>query len=131
MIVWSNGCFDVLHVGHVRMLEYARSLGTKLVVGVDKDIRVRSNKGENRPFNNEDDRVEMLKSLKCVDEVVKFSTDQELLQAILDSGAEIVVVGEEYTGRVIMPEHLIFVPFTRQSNYSSTRVIDDIIRSRN
>ena len=53
--VWTNGCFDVLHRGHIEMFKYARSLGTRLIVGVDSDRRVKESKGTGRPFNNVND----------------------------------------------------------------------------
>ena len=54
--VWTNGCFDVLHRGHIEMLKYAKSLGDKLIVGLDTDDKVRLAKGPNRPFNTLEDR---------------------------------------------------------------------------
>jgi D-beta-D-heptose 7-phosphate kinase/D-beta-D-heptose 1-phosphate adenosyltransferase len=77
-IIWTNGCFDVLHRGHIELLKYAKSLGDWLVVGIDTDERVKNSKGESRPFNNIEDRVAMLESIKYVDEVVVFDTDCEL-----------------------------------------------------
>ena len=66
--VWTNGCFDILHIGHLKMLEYAKSKGDYLVVGIDTDARVKQLKGEDRPFNNEDDRKNFLLSIKFVDD---------------------------------------------------------------
>ena len=74
-IIWTNGCFDVLHRGHIELFKYAKSLGDYLVVGIDDDERVRASKGPLRPINNLEDRVEMLESIKYIDEVVPFSTD--------------------------------------------------------
>ena len=69
-----NGCFDLLHVGHIEMLEYAKSMCDHLVVAVDTDQRVRQSKGPTRPFNNVDDRQRMLIALRAVDETACFST---------------------------------------------------------
>jgi D-beta-D-heptose 7-phosphate kinase/D-beta-D-heptose 1-phosphate adenosyltransferase len=66
-LVFTNGCFDLLHVGHVRYLQAARALGDALVVAVNGDDSVRALKGPNRPINNEADRAEILASLACVD----------------------------------------------------------------
>src|SRR5438552_14143779 len=71
-IVATNGCFDVLHVGHVRYLQAARALGELLVVGVNSDSSVRELKGPNRPLVPEDERAELLAALECVDYVSIF-----------------------------------------------------------
>lgn len=73
VIVTTNGCFDVLHVGHLRYLEAARTLGDCLIVGVNSDISVQALKGEDRPLVPEDERAEMLAGLACVDYVTIFS----------------------------------------------------------
>lgn len=72
-LVVTNGCFDLLHVGHVRYLEAARALGDALAVGVNGDASVRALKGESRPLNNEKDRAETLAALRAVDYVAIFS----------------------------------------------------------
>jgi len=73
VVVTTNGCFDVLHVGHLRYLQAARQLGDLLVVGVNSDDSVRALKGKNRPLVPEDERAEMLAGLECVDYVTIFS----------------------------------------------------------
>src|SRR5437879_3850254 len=72
MVVWTNGCFDLLHVGHVRNLQAARSCGDVLVVGVNSDASVRQLKGPGRPLVPAAQRVEVLAALECVDYVVVF-----------------------------------------------------------
>lgn len=72
-LVFTNGCFDLLHAGHVRYLEQARSLGDALAVGLNGDRSVRELKGEGRPLNTELDRAEVLAALRCVDYVVIFA----------------------------------------------------------
>lgn len=81
-LVFTNGCFDILHAGHVRYLQEARRMGDALVVGINSDESVRRLKGEERPFNQLDDRCEVLAALECVDLVVPFSEDtpEELIQ---------------------------------------------------
>ena len=74
-IVSTNGCFDILHVGHVRYLQKSASLGDILVVCLNSDASVKRLKGESRPLNNENDRAEVLASLGCVDFVVIFNED--------------------------------------------------------
>jgi rfaE bifunctional protein nucleotidyltransferase chain/domain len=74
-VVTTNGCFDLLHVGHVRFLKAARALGDVLIVGLNTDRSVRKLKGEKRPIQSEDDRAEILSSLGCVDYVCLFDED--------------------------------------------------------
>ena len=80
-VVFTNGCFDILHVGHLRTLQDARAQGDLLIVGVNSDASVRAIKGPTRPVNSQDDRAELLGGLACVDYVVFFeeSTPLELL----------------------------------------------------
>ena len=83
-LVFTNGCFDLLHAGHVRYLQQARQLGHALAVGLNNDDSVRGLKGEGRPLNPEDDRAEVLAALGCVDDVVIFEGKRatNLLQAV-------------------------------------------------
>ena len=83
-IVLANGCFDLLHVGHVRYLEGAKTLGGKLIVAVNSDRQARILKGESRPFMLENERAELVRALKCVDAVTIFDepTVEELIRAI-------------------------------------------------
>ena len=74
-VVFTNGCFDILHVGHLRYMNEAKELGDILVVGVNSDDSVRRLKGPTRPINNENDRAEMLCGLKAVDYAVIFTED--------------------------------------------------------
>lgn len=74
-IVTTNGCFDIIHVGHVRYLKQAKALGDVLVVGLNSDSSVKKLKGENRPVNGENDRAEVLSALDSVDYVVIFGED--------------------------------------------------------
>ena len=74
-VVCTNGCFDILHVGHVRYLEKTKSFADYMIVLLNSDKSVRSIKGEGRPINCEDDRAEILCALKCVDFVVLFDED--------------------------------------------------------
>ncbi len=84
VIVLANGCFDLFHVGHIRYLQGAKQFGDILVVGLNSDDQVRSQKGNNRPFMPEDERAEMVSALRFVDFVTIFSepTVEELIRAI-------------------------------------------------
>jgi rfaE bifunctional protein nucleotidyltransferase chain/domain len=77
-VVFTNGVFDLLHPGHVRYLSDARRLGDALIIGVNSDRSVRANKGDNRPINRADERVEILLALEFVDAVVVFDEDTPL-----------------------------------------------------
>ena len=95
-IVFTNGCFDILHVGHVRYLTTAKSFGDVLIVGLNTDESVKMLKGENRPINNEKDRAEVLLGLKAVDYVVLFGerTAENLVSEIRPN---VYVKGADYT----------------------------------
>ena len=95
-LVFTNGCFDLLHAGHVRYLQQARRLGDALVVGLNSDRSVRELKGEGRPLNSQDDRAEVLAALGCVDYVVIFEGKRatELLRAVRP---HIYAKGGDYT----------------------------------
>lgn len=130
-VVFTNGCFDLLHPGHVRSLESALSLGDLLVVGVNGDASVRTNKTDGRPIIPAEERAELLAAMQCVDYVVIFDepTPRELIARILpdvlvkggDWGADEIVGREDVEaagGRVVSAE---VVP-----GYSTTGIIDKI-----
>lgn len=124
-IVWTNGCFDVLHRGHIELFKYAKSLGDWLVVGIDTDERVKTAKGDSRPFNTIGDRVAMLESIKYIDEIRTFDADDELDTQVLLSGAEIIVVGSDYKNKeVIGSRHAQEIKFfDRIEGYSTTKIL--------
>jgi rfaE bifunctional protein nucleotidyltransferase chain/domain len=95
-LVFTNGCFDLLHAGHVRYLQQARELGDALAVGLNSDRSVRELKGEGRPVNAQDDRAEVLAALGCVDFVVIFDGKRatEVLRAVRP---HIYAKGGDYT----------------------------------
>ena len=126
-IIWSNGCYDILHRGHLELLKYARSLGDKLVVGIDSDKKVRKSKGEGRPVNNQDDRKFFLESLIYVDEVVIFNTAEELEGRVESIRPKFIVIGSDYKNRkVVGGEHarsgVKF--FERIGEYSTTNILN-------
>ena len=75
--VWVNGCFDILHIGHLELLKYAKTMGDILLVGVDSDAKVKKDKGKTRPFNKLSDRIKMLEFLRPVDKVYSFNTIED------------------------------------------------------
>ena len=124
-----NGTFDILHRGHVMMLEYARSLGSELLVCIDTDRRIRELKGPTRPINNESDRVFMLESLRCVSRVSVFDDVDDLIDQIKQYKPDIMVKGSDYQGHSVVGE--AFVPqviyYDRIEQYSTTKTIQHII----
>ncbi len=104
-IVFSNGCFDILHIGHVKYLEEAKSYGDILILGLNSDESVRRLKGKSRPVNSEDDRAYILASLEAVDYVVKFydDTPYELIKAVQP---HILVKGGDYAGKDVVGQDI-------------------------
>lgn len=97
-VVFANGCFDLLHEGHIRLLLAARKLGGVLVVGLNSDASVRNLKGLGRPKCPLDTRILSLEALQCVDHIVVFDSEEELLEIIRNLRPQFVVKGEEYQG---------------------------------
>jgi D-glycero-beta-D-manno-heptose 1-phosphate adenylyltransferase len=132
-LVFTNGCFDILHPGHVRMLEKARSLGDTLIVGINSDSSVQVIKGPQRPLIPEDERAELLAALEAVDFVTVFDepTPRELIAAILlavlvkgsDWGPDEIVGREEVEAA---GGEVISIPL--EAGYSTTKLIERIRR---
>ena len=127
--VFVNGTFDILHRGHLELLNYAKSLGEYVVVGIDSDRRVRKMKGPNRPVNSADDRGLMLVNLKSVDEVRFFANDRELENMVKDVKPDVMVVGSDWKGKSVIGSYwaadLKF--FDRIEDYATTNTIQRII----
>ena len=123
--IFTNGCFDVLHRGHLELFEYAKSLGY-LYVGVDSDEKVRRNKGGDRPYNTLDDRVKMLESLRFVDEVRSFDSKKGLKDLIKEIEPDIMVIGSDWRGKkVVGQEHAKELRFfERIQGYSTTDILE-------
>lgn len=123
-----NGTFDILHRGHIELLEYAKSLGDRLLVCIDSDRRVKELKGDTRPVNNQYDRAYMLTALKCVDLVWTFDSAEELIDQIKLFKPDIMVKGSDYRGKPIVGEHLIkeMKFYDLVSEYSTTNIIQRI-----
>jgi len=100
-IVFTNGCFDILHVGHVKYLQVAKSFGDVLIVGLNSDASVRALKGPSRPVNSENDRAYILAALESVDYVVKFGDDTpyELIKMLRP---DVLVKGGDYEGKAVV-----------------------------
>ena len=130
--VFVNGAFDVLHSGHLDMLDYASSLGDHLLVAIDTDTRIEYNKGKGRPFNKLSIRKRLMMSLKPVNSVAVFNTDQELVDLIRRFEPDIMVKGSDWKGKPIIGEEyckkVIF--YERTNGESTTKTIQDFIDRR-
>lgn len=124
-----NGTFDIVHTGHVYLLNFARRLGTNLLVAIDSDRRVKELKGANRPINSELERKLLLENLKSVDQVEIFDTDEELIDII--KTCAIMVKGSDYINQPIIGKNLVpVIFFERVNGYSTTNKIESIIGGR-
>lgn len=132
MKIFVNGTFDLLHVGHLQLLNFAKSYGDYLIVAIDTDDRVREKKGSTRPIHNQDERSFFLRMLKPVDQVEMFSTDQELEKLIKGFNPDIMIVGSDWKGKPVIgsqyAKRLIF--FDRIGDYATTKTIQNIIDRR-
>jgi rfaE bifunctional protein nucleotidyltransferase chain/domain len=126
MIVFTNGCFDLIHRGHIELLKFSKSLGSRVIVGLNSDESVKKLKGAERPVNNQEDRKLILESLRYVDEVVIFNeeTPYNLIKKIKPN---IIVKGGDYTIDKVVGNKLAEVRiFKYVKNYSSTKIIQNI-----
>jgi len=136
-IVATNGCFDLLHVGHVRYLQSARALGDLLVIGLNGDRSVRELKGAGRPITTESDRAEILAALECVD-VVTIFPEARATKFLATVRPAIYVKGGDYTAETLDQEERVFlkqigaairlIPF--QEGYSTSELLVQICKSR-
>ena len=124
-----NGTFDILHRGHIELLNYAKGLGEYLLVCIDSDALVSFKKGPDRPINNQWERMLMLKNLKAVDDVWIFNSDIELENQLWEYKPDIMVKGSDYRNKPIVGaefcDEINF--FERLYEYSTTKTIQDII----
>lgn len=122
--VWVNGAFDVLHIGHIRLLEYASKLGS-VRVGLDTDNRIKSMKGLERPFNTLKDRADFLRAIKFVNSIAVFDTDERLEDLVKLYRPDYMIIGSDYVGRRIIgveyAKELVY--FTRIENKSTTAIL--------
>jgi len=126
--VWCNGCFDILHPGHIELFKVARSLGDRVVVGIDSDEKVRRDKGPLRPINNLAFRKTMLESLRYVDLVLPFDSKEELEQLIELYSPYILLVGSDWRdGKIVGRQHAKNIRFfNRVGFHSTTNIIGKI-----
>ena len=132
IIVATNGCFDILHIGHIRSLQKAKSLGNVLVVGLNSDESVKKIKGATRPINNENYRAEMLAALSCIDIVTIFKeeTAEKFLEVLKPN---IYVKGEDYDLENIPESKVVknlggkIIQIPNVAGYSTTALINKLL----
>ena len=123
--IWVNGSFDVLHIGHIRLLAHAGSLGS-VRVGLDSDERIQQKKGPNRPVNNLQDRMDFISSIRFVNDVVSFGSDDELINRIKEYEPDLMVIGDDYDYHsIIGVEYIPKIEFFQKiKNKSTTKILN-------
>ena len=128
-VVWVNGCFDILHAGHIELFKYAKLMGDTVIVGLDTDERVTKLKGKNRPIIPLADRKELVEAIEYVDQVVIFNSDEELKLMIKNNWVTSIVVGEEYRNKEVIgsqfADQVLYFEYKR--GRSTTLIINKIL----
>lgn len=125
--VWVNGCFDVLHHAHFKLLEHAASFGELLIVGIDSDKRVKELKGNDRPFHSQEERKYNLERVKGVKRVVIFDSPEMLEELIKTFEPDVFVIGSDYKNKPIVGGQYAksIVYFNRIENFSTTKILSN------
>ena len=134
-VVFTNGCFDVLHTGHLHLLQRARALGDLLVVGINSDRSIKGLKGHGRPLIGEDERAELLAALSCVDYVTVFS-ERTPLRVITSVKPDILVKGADYSISDVVGRNVVerrggrveLIPLL--PGFSTTGLVESIQKTR-
>ena len=123
-----NGTFDILHRGHIEMLNFAKSQGTYLLVAIDSDRQVKELKGKSRPINNQEDRKLQLENLRAVNAVWIFDTQQELEHICKIYKPHLMVKGSDYRGKPITGQQYCdeIKYYDIVKNYSTSKIIENI-----
>lgn len=129
-IIFANGVFDILHWGHIELLKFAKSMGKRLVVGINSDLSVKTLKGKNRPINNQEDRKKLLLQLEMVDEVIIFDelTPANLIRRLKPN---VFIKGSEFSEEEIrkndkIPSYIKIKTFPMKEGYSTTSTLKKI-----
>ena len=124
--VFTNGCFDIIHRGHIELLKFARNCGDKLIVGLNSDSSVKRLKGDSRPIQNQEDRKAILEAIRWVDEVVLFE-EPTPINLIKRLKPEIIVKGGDYTPDQVVGNNLAEVRiFELVDGLSTTKTVKNI-----
>tara|TARA_B100000131_G_scaffold299263_1_gene319563 strand:+ start:21108 stop:21509 length:402 start_codon:yes stop_codon:yes gene_type:complete len=130
--VFTNGCFDIIHPGHLRMLKHCAMMGDHVMVGIDSDRRVKELKGFCRPINSQETRRFILLNFRWVNEVRIFDSDEELTNLVANYQPDYMIVGSDWKDKpVIGSEHAkVLGYFERIDEYSTTKTIQSITSRR-
>lgn len=130
MLIFTNGCFDIIHSGHVQLLEFCKNIGGKVIVGLNSDTSVKMNKGDSRPINNQEDRKKVLESIRYVDQVIVFE-DMTPLKLIEQIKPDIIVKGSDYSEEQVVGNRIAkVILFSYINGKSTTNIINEIKNER-
>lgn len=128
-IIFTNGCFDILHLGHINLLKFCKSLNGLVIVGLNSDNSIKRLKGPNRPINNQITRKAILESIRYVDNVIIFDqlTPLKLIESIKP---DIIVKGSDYDEKNVIGNHIAkVILFDYMHGHSTTKTIQSILDS--
>jgi D-beta-D-heptose 7-phosphate kinase/D-beta-D-heptose 1-phosphate adenosyltransferase len=127
-IIFVNGCFDVLHPGHIQLFKYAKSLGDYLIVAIDSDKRVSEMKGPERPIFSQSDRSQTLEAIRYIDVVYIFDSKEDLENLLKDIAPDIMIVGSDWKGKEVVGKHYAKTVrfFDRVGEYSTTKTLQGL-----
>lgn len=130
--IFVNGSFDVLHSGHIDLLNTAKNMGDYLLVAIDSDRHIQQKKGADRPFNNQHNRLTLMRNIRSVDQVLVFDSDDELAEIIKNFAPDIMVKGSDWRGKPIVGEQYVkeIVFYERINNESTTNTIESYLDRR-
>ena len=126
-IIFTNGCFDVLHRGHIELFKYCKSIGDILIVGIDTDEKIKLDKGISRPYNKLEDRIFLLNSIKYIDKIYSFNSCNDLENLVECIMPHVLVKGSDWKGKNLPGSKHAgeVVYFERIENYSTTKILEN------
>ena len=127
-IIFVNGCFDVLHPGHIQLFKYAKSLGDYLIVAIDSDKRVSEMKGPERPIFSQSDRSQTLEAIRYIDVVHIFDSKEDLENLLKSIAPDIMIVGSDWKCKEVVGEQYAKTVrfFDRVGRYSTTKTLQGL-----
>jgi D-beta-D-heptose 7-phosphate kinase/D-beta-D-heptose 1-phosphate adenosyltransferase len=121
-----TGCFDIVHLGHIKLIQFAKFISDEVIIAIDSDDKVKKDKGESRPFNNQRDRQEFLESIKGVDKVHIFFDEEDLERICKEIRPTYRLVGSDWRGKNIVGQQYCgeVLYFDRIPGYSTTNILE-------